>query len=190
MDKLIQFKAWALPRVSLWSVYMHKKKKEMLMLIGPSFIIYCYTLLWYLSFLTLYINIIRTKVVQYKTRTSSCFILVWKRSGSLFLCRNVSFVLRTLWHIPTPKTIHLDFLTRIHQLLVIVTLYKRLYLLEPLWKLKLPLDGSKCHLFHFLIIHTPEALPHGMVQPITAAMLERFQNLNKTSQPYQSYQSM
>ncbi len=27
------------------------------------------------------------------------------------------------------------------------TLYKKLYLLEPLWKLRLPLDGSKCHLF-------------------------------------------
>ncbi len=71
-----------------------------------------------------------------------------------------------------------------------VTLYKRLYLLEPLWKLRLPLDGSKCILFHLLIIHTPEALPHGMVQPITAAMLERFQNLNKTCQPNHSYQSM
>ncbi len=46
--------------------------------------------------------------------------------------------------------------------------------MEPLWKLKLPLDGSKCHLFH-----TPEALPHGMVQPITASMFQRFQNLNK-----------
>ncbi len=66
------------------------------------------------------------------------------------------------------------------------TLYKRLYLLEPLWKLRLPLDGSKCQLFHLLTIHTLEALPHGMVQPITAAMLERFQNLNKTSQPNHS----
>ncbi len=47
------------------------------------------------------------------------------------------------------------------------TLYKRLYLVEPLWKL----DGSKCHLFHLLIIHT---LLHGMFQPITAAMLESF----------------
>ncbi len=36
------------------------------------------------------------------------------------------------------------------------TLYKRLYLVEPLWKLRLPLDGSKCHLFHLLIIHTPD----------------------------------
>ncbi len=71
-----------------------------------------------------------------------------------------------------------------------ITLYKRLYLLEPLWKLRLSLDGSKCHLFHLLIIHTPEALPYGMVKPITAAMLQRFQNLNKTSQPNQSYQSM
>ncbi len=70
------------------------------------------------------------------------------------------------------------------------TLYKRLYLFEPLWKLRLPLDGSKCHLFHLLTIHTLEALPHGMVQQITAAMLERFQNLNKTSQPNHSYQSM
>ncbi len=70
------------------------------------------------------------------------------------------------------------------------TLYKRLYLVEPLWKLRLPLDGSKCHLFHLLIIHTPEAIPHGMVQPITAAMLERFQNLNKSSWPNHSYQSM
>ncbi len=32
------------------------------------------------------------------------------------------------------------------------------------------LDDSKCHLFHLLIIHTPEALPHGMFQPITAAI--------------------
>ncbi len=70
------------------------------------------------------------------------------------------------------------------------TLYKKLYLLKPLWKLRLPLDGSKCHLFHLFTIHTPEAIPHGMVQPITAAMLERFQNLNKTSQPNHSYQSM
>ncbi len=69
-------------------------------------------------------------------------------------------------------------------------LHKGLYLLEPLWKLRLPLDGSKCHLFHLLPIHTSEALPHGMVQPITAAMLERFQNLNKTSQQNHSYQSM
>ncbi len=53
--------------------------------------------------------------------------------------------------------------------------------MEPLWKLRLPLAGSKCHLFHNLIIHTPEALPHGMVKPITAAMLERFQNLHKSS---------
>ncbi len=52
------------------------------------------------------------------------------------------------------------------------TLYKRLYLLEPLWKLRLPLDGSKCHLFDLLIIHTPEALPHGMVQPIKALCLK------------------
>ncbi len=72
----------------------------------------------------------------------------------------------------------------------VATLYKRLYLLEPLRKLRLPLDGSKCHLFHFLIIHTPKALQHGMIQPITAAMLERFQNLNKTSLPNHSYQSM
>ncbi len=70
------------------------------------------------------------------------------------------------------------------------TLYKRLYLLEPLWKLRLPLVCSKCHLFHLLKIHTPEALPHGMVQPITAAMLERFQNLNRNSQPNDAYQSM
>ncbi len=49
---------------------------------------------------------------------------------------------------------------------------------------------SKCNLFHLLIIHTPEAIPHGMVHPITAVMLERFQNLNKTSQPNHSYQSM
>ncbi len=70
------------------------------------------------------------------------------------------------------------------------TLYNRLYLLEPLWKFRIPLDGSKCHLFHLLTIHTPEALPLGMVQPITAAMLERFQNLNKTSQPNHSYQSL
>ncbi len=34
------------------------------------------------------------------------------------------------------------------------TLYKILYLVEPLWKRKLPLDGSKCHLFHLLTIHT------------------------------------
>ncbi len=62
-----------------------------------------------------------------------------------------------------------------------LTLYKRLNLVEPLWKLMLLLDGSKCHLFHLPIIHTPEAQPHGMVQPITAAMFERFQNLHKIS---------
>ncbi len=74
--------------------------------------------------------------------------------------------------------------------LLLSPLSTRGYLLEPLLKLRLPLDGSKCYLFRLLIIHTPEALPHGMVQPITAAMLERFQNLNKTSQPNHSYQSM
>ncbi len=51
--------------------------------------------------------------------------------------------------------------------------------MKPLWKLWLPLDGSKYNLFHFIIIHTPEALPHGIIQPITAAMLERFQRLKK-----------
>ncbi len=71
-----------------------------------------------------------------------------------------------------------------------ITLYKRLYLVESLWKLRLPLDGSKCHLFHLLIIHKSHALPHGMFQPITAAMLDRFQNLNKSSQPNHSYQFM
>ncbi len=70
------------------------------------------------------------------------------------------------------------------------TLYKRLYLVEPLWKFRLQLDGSKCHLPHHVIIHTPEALPPGMIQPITAAMLERFQNLNKSWQPNHSYKSM
>ncbi len=44
--------------------------------------------------------------------------------------------------------------------------------MEPLCKLRLPLDGSKCHLSHVLIIHTPDTLPHGMVQPITTTMLE------------------
>ncbi len=39
--------------------------------------------------------------------------------------------------------------------------------MEPLSKLRLPLDCSKCHLFYLLIIHTTETLPHGMVQPIT-----------------------
>ncbi len=36
----------------------------------------------------------------------------------------------------------------------VVTLYKRLYLVEPLWKLRLPLDGIKCHLLHLLIINS------------------------------------
>ncbi len=57
-------------------------------------------------------------------------------------------------------------------------------------KLRLPLDGSKCHLFHLLIIDTPEALPHGMVHPITAAILEKFLNFNTSSRPNHSYQSM
>ncbi len=70
------------------------------------------------------------------------------------------------------------------------TLYNSLYLVELLWKLRLPLDGSKCHLFHLLIIHTPEALPHGMVQPITVAVLERLKKLHKSIWPNQSYQFM